>query len=705
MCWWLLDDTALTAAALILMINLLFLGWLSFHEPKVTQPSYTPKSHQMPKSQWIKAYLKLIQGPNIHWPSKRMTTTSRPRSRRSGYPLGYKRKTKKESTPPTIVEAFPTTYKENQNKAIQWDTDGQQLMVDNGASGSITLYLTDFITPPQPINSKVKGIGGHAQATYKGTVQWKIQDNQGQLHCFTLPNSYFIATAPSRILCPQHLAQTAKDNFPLPLGTGEVTGDEYIQLFWNQRKYVKTIKLDPRRNIGVTHTAPGIHKFIEFVAHQAVQTPCPCCFETHVIPDDDNEVSLQPPDPIQPQTQDIQPQFHLQQIGLPTPTQAQTENSITTTTPVDFAPLQHSDQSNLIEQEEDPTKLNPFDELLQWHYKLRHAPFKLLQCMASQGDLPKSSATVIPLFCAACKYGKQIKRPWRTKGPQGHIRTTTQPGQVVSVDQLESTTPGFVAQLKGLLTTQCYNYTTIFVDQYSRLSFVFLQKKITSTETVLAKQSFERFARDHAVKILHYHADNGRVADNGFIQACKDNNQGITYCGVNAHFQNGVAEKRIWDLQEQARTMLLFAVHKWPRMLSMALWPYALRTANEVHNETPTENRTKTPMELFAQVAIAPKLMHFHTFGCPTYILDNKLQGNQAIQKWQARSRLGIYLGPSPNHSRSISLILNPRTGHTSPQYHVKHNDFFETVHPSKTTNFDAPNPVWKYLARFINRK
>ena len=262
-----------------------------------------------------------------------------------------------------------------------------------------------------------------------------------------------------------------------------------------------------------------------------------------------------------------------------------------------------------------------------------------------------------------------------------------------------------MAQLKGLLTTQRYNYATIFVDQYSKLSFVFLQKRITSAETVLAKQSFERFARDHGVKILHYHADNGRFADNGFIQACKDNNQGITYCGVNAHFQNGVAEKRIRDLQEQARTMLLFAVHKWPRMLSIALWPYALRTANEVRNATPMEKQTKTPMELFTQVAIAPKLKHFHTFGCPTYILDNKLQGNQAIQKWQARSRLGIYLGPSPNHSRSISLILNPRTGHTSPQYHVKHDDFFETVHPIKTTNFDAPNPEWKYLARLLHCK
>ena len=62
-------------------------------------------------------------------------------------------------------------------------------------------------------------------------------------------------------------------------------------------------------------------------------------------------------------------------------------------------------------------------------------------------------------------------------------------------------------------------------------------------------------------------------------------------------------------------------------------------------------------------------------------------------------------MGPSPNHSGSISLILNPRSGHTSPQYHVKHDNFFETVSPSKTTNLDAPHSEWKYFARFLQRK
>ena len=86
--------------------------------------------------------------------------------------------------------------------------------------------------------------------------------------------------------------------------------------------------------------------------------------------------------------------------------------------------------------------------------------------------------------------------------------------------------------------------------------------------------------------------------------------------------------------------------------------------------------------------------------------MDNKLQGNQSLSKWQQRARLGIYLGPSPNHSRSIGLILNPRTGHGSPQFHVKYDNFFETVRKSNKDNrWDTPKPLWLSLAQFDKSK
>ena len=62
----------------------------------------------------------------------------------------------------------------------------------------------------------------------------------------------------------------------------------------------------------------------------------------------------------------------------------------------------------------------------------------------------------------------------------------------MSIDQLESTTPGLIGQLKGIPTKLRYKVATVFVDHFSRLSFVHLQKTTSADETVLAKEAFER---------------------------------------------------------------------------------------------------------------------------------------------------------------------------------------------------------------------
>ncbi len=41
---------------------------------------------------------------------------------------------------------------------------------------------------------------------------------------------------------------------------------------------------------------------------------------------------------------------------------------------------------------------------------------------------------------------------------------------------------------------------------------------------------------------------------------------------------------------------------------------------------------------------------------------------------------MGIYVGCSPSHDSNVALILNPRTGHVSPQLHVVFDDDFTTV-------------------------
>ena len=108
-------------------------------------------------------------------------------------------------------------------------------------------------------------------------------------------------------------------------------------------------------------------------------------------------MSLQPPDPIQTHIQKAPPPFPLQQLEQPSTMPEQGSTTLPMTTQVDLTSLQQI-TPNLIEQEDEPTKLNPSDELLQWNYRLGHAPFKMLQRMATHGDLPRKLATVIPPF-------------------------------------------------------------------------------------------------------------------------------------------------------------------------------------------------------------------------------------------------------------------------------------------------------------------
>jgi hypothetical protein len=127
------------------------------------------------------------------------------------------------------------------------------------------------------------------------------------------------------------------------------------------------------------------------------------------------------------------------------------------------------------------------------------------------------------------------------------------------------------------------------------------------------------------------------------------------------------------------RAMLLHAAHRWLAAVTANLWPYAVRMANDSINNSPQVPTGLSPMERFTQVNVAPHVRHSHTFGCPVYVLDAQLQtaGGQ-IEKWKERSRVGLYLGASPRHSKRVALVLNLQTGHVSPQFHVTFDDNFD---------------------------
>ena len=396
-------------------------------------------------------------------------------------------------------------------------------MIDDRASACITNNLTDFIGRARHINRQTKGIAGHAQVMHRGTVQWKIEDDTGKVHSININGTYYMAEVPNRILLPQHFAQVANDHRPKPEGTGLITNSKNITFFWGQRRYTKTIPLDKNLNIGLMWTAPGNEAFTACLATMpndrvdGIQA-----FVSHVIPENessDDDASMQPKDLV-----------HVLDVDkgespMDTRTTIQEDEGATTTFGIqDLAEL------HVIPKDEQPTTLLAQDELIQWHHCLGHLPYDHIRSMSHKGILPKQLLTCTKPFCAACQYSKLMRKPWRSKGaPTTPIQKATSSGQIVSIDQLESSTAGFIAQLKGKLTTQRYQYATVFVDQHSRYDYVYLQQAITSAETVQAKHSFEHLAEDMGICVHHYHDDNGQVADKGFVEDCQKQRQGLTY--------------------------------------------------------------------------------------------------------------------------------------------------------------------------------
>ena len=120
-------------------------------------------------------------------------------------------------------------------------------------------------------------------------------------------------------------------------------------------------------------------------------------------------------------------------------------------------------------------------------------------------------------------------------------------------DALKSSVPGLIAQNcpdddqenprpKCKLTKRRHRHATVFVDHCSRLSCVHVHETTDADDAIAAKKAFEQHARERGVTIKHYHADNGIFKSAAFLQEVTKCQQTISFCGVDAHHQNGVAD-------------------------------------------------------------------------------------------------------------------------------------------------------------------
>jgi hypothetical protein len=271
-------------------------------------------------------------------------------------------------------------------------------------------------------------------------------------------------------------------------------------------------------------------------------------------------------------------------------------------------------------------------------------------------------------------------------------------GKRVSVDHFESRLLGRTFDSFGKASSNQYKGGCIFMDRGSGyLVHVEHQLGFSSIETIRAKQNFEKRALEHGVLIQSYLTDSGAFKASSLVDHIRNSGQRIQYCGTNAHHQNGVAERSIRTLSNTSRALILHAAAHWPHGIDSSLWPMAVDYSVHIYNNTPDLNGMCRPADPFTgEVVPRHSLQDFHTWGCPVFILDPKLQSGQRLPRWQPRSRQGVFMGLSTIHSSEVPLVLNTTTGSIPPQFHVVFDDDFTTV--TSTEREKDPPEFWSDL-------
>lgn len=526
-----------------------------------------------------------------------------------------------------------------QNKVLlscSHQTSDPPIVLDTGCTISITPLKSDFISPPQPCEDKdssVKGLTDQARVQGEGIVQWRIKDVFGQVATIRTKAFWIPEADDVRLFSPQAYFDEQKG--------GHCHFD----------KAKLTLVLPD----GVA---------LDFPYDNSCRLPL---MLTDHMPDDDDDV--------------VKGMLSF----------AYNEKQIEST-----YQLLHDNNYNLSK---------PQRELLLWHNRLAHAGFTWLQKLMRKGQPLEIGApplpTTIPIKekgtercklpqCPACILGKQHRRTPDTtvihNKPEMEMairRGKLQPGEEVSIDQYYSKVLGRLQHTFGKEKGKDrLTGGTIFVDHASGYISIHNQVSLRVGETLQGKHAFERYARSFGVKIQSYRADNHPFSAAEFVKDLDTLDQNLTFSGVGAHHQNGVAERGLQTVVSWARTMMMHQLIHWPDAFDPALWPFALEQAVFLWNNMPKETGGLSPLEIFSGTKHASHraVEQARVWGCPVYVLDPKLQDGKKLPKWSKRSRLGVYLGVSPQHSYSVGKVLNLTTGAVSPQYHLVYDELYQTV-------------------------
>lgn len=164
------------------------------------------------------------------------------------------------------LAAFEATY---HNNPTPISPDMVPLVIDTGASITVTPYSTDFISPIKPVQAiEIKGIASGLRVHGYGDVCYHFRNDVGELQKLTLPNCLYAPQCTTRLLCPRQIGSAS--GFP---GDGfNALSDHPILTFEGKPT---TVKYDEISNLPILYTAPGLISFQQYCANQSFLTAQP----------------------------------------------------------------------------------------------------------------------------------------------------------------------------------------------------------------------------------------------------------------------------------------------------------------------------------------------------------------------------------------------------------------------------------------------
>lgn len=377
----------------------------------------------------------------------------------------------------------------------------------------------------------------------------------------------------------------------------------------------------------------------------------------------------------------------------------------------EFTPFQHlSTLSNCVTSDENPNLTQGQKELLMWSYRLQCSPRRVQHLMQphTRTDAEGQKVTIAPVIpvqhpdaltcspdikCATREVARANiqKRPIsRGKRDQSQDKALSRdkyaPGDYVSMDTVPVGIPGRAYNTYGGPNAKVvYTHFTIFHDAASGVIQVYLQEDDSAASTLFSKARFEQFMWEVAgVTVKEYHSDQGsNFISEPFREDCKSKGQSQSFSGTGAKFENGAAERGVKTVMWMARSQLLHCSLRWDKdgTASPNLWPMAVEYSVWLYNRTPKMDTCYSPLELLTcRRSDHRDLLRSKVWGCPCYVLEAKLQDGHKLPKFSRRSRIGQFMGMSPEHSSLIGRVRSLRTGSITNQFHVVYDERFESV-------------------------